>query len=776
MEDNTVTRKEIIKAILDQVTKRYTNSSVYTPDKVVASKPSRMCEPHVDKSWIRNDEMNDIGPLDDPELVFRKTISSSGQVSATNVEREFDCVMDRANSPTRRPLVSKYTMPRKDITTDGFYADVLNVLSPSFIYVREKHHCSEMYNLKKECTLYPLLEGASTSGKLGVHDYELPEVDDRVLWRYCYAPLDEDTLARVRIIGRQKDGKAVDENDANQMLLVFYIDYGVSAWVLQNVCFEFKDDEIFTYPPQSIAVSLVGLKPKAKTTAETENDLERKWSNGVCAELRNLLKQYPYYEIVLETRLAVKKTKLQTYAVQIYGLDSLPENNNNNVVTKSCDYERHNINQMLSWRCFDEIEAFDDPIMFQRATKYDLVWCDRFQINTPVIPEYLKERPHWIKVKQITPIVRTSTEVENNRKQNARIPPLAVPLDIWPRGSFPWDYESLVATEFIKFNIIGFVTNNENAATDCIGFSAIPILYFQLAKALNGEKSVSKQIKKIFEARSTVQSSLNEFYRIRNNRRSFNWDYVYTKLESYEPVNCIVGVTDKQDPFNFICKRARIHYLIENLLDEFESLATGVINTSRKKHIRFAIVELYDYADVVIVPADTICQIHPMHDSVNPFSIRLGLDYDIGFSKRTTFSSLVKPNKPEISGLRERLTRAVCTPTPKRAIIQDGPRSNMKLRYKFEYFIHPWEDPFVFRIKFVEDIWNPDPVFMDQEILVNDDHFHRYCIANRVDMLSVWDRFTYMNISCTKQEFEDELKRKKLEVKTDFGLLERLSS
>ncbi|CEF70206.1 Tudor domain-containing protein [Strongyloides ratti] len=671
--------------------------------------------------------------IKDNSLTFQNIIPIISTLSKTNYQN----VLERDNSPIRRTLSSSIYVPRKIIDSRNLNVEIVNVISPSFIYVREINHIAKNLTIKVPMDLKVIKSEMEDIIHYNADElFKIQNCNEPFLWRYCMAPLDEKSLGRARIIQKMVANNSDINSDMidNLFVKVFFLDYGTTTWVYIKCCYLFPYPEWYSYPPQVIPITLIDIAPKYEIGNIFESTY--KWKLSICNELSNIISKFKNFEVSIINVYAQKINKLFTYGGYLYGCESIfDENNDQENITKV------NISSALIWKCFDEILHKDNNSYFEAPNIYDV--DVEYIVDFNSLPNYLKNEHKLVRIANIITTKKmsehfTDDNYKNNRK--IRIPPLLVSLDVWPRGNLPWDYDTLVYSGFVNNNTIGFIVNDSSSNINCFSFSVIPILNYQIEQSFVEDNVICNQIDKILKAKKMVEDVLNDFYRIKENRRCFNWEYVQGKLELYEPVNCIVGLMDENYGYNFNCRRARIHYLIENFAEEFDLYFKGIVPTHRKKHIRYVIVELYDYADVIVVPTDSICQIHPMHDIINPFSLRMCMDYDIGNIRLTKIKKLGKLTSPEVISLKKILSEIVCIGTPKRAILQGGPSVGMKKRYKFEYFIHPWKDPFSYKIRYITELWSDKTIFLDKKIFLSNQYFKNLHHCTKLEYLQQFNK------------------------------------
>uniref|UniRef100_A0A0K0DYB0 Tudor domain-containing protein n=1 Tax=Strongyloides stercoralis TaxID=6248 RepID=A0A0K0DYB0_STRER len=679
-------------------------------------------------------------------------------IISTLSKTKYQNVLERDNSPVRRTSSSSIFVPRKIISSKTLNVEVVNVISPSFVYVREINHIAENLTIKMPMDLKKIRSELEDLIHYNADElFEIQSCKEPFLWRYCMAPLNEKSLGRARIIQKMVvNNSGTSYNDMDDLYVkVFFLDYGTTTWVYIKCCYLFPYPEWYAYPPQVIPITLFDVVPKY--VVGNINDSTYKWTISICNELSNIINKFKIFEVYIINTYAQKVNKLSTYSGYLYGYENFIDENsdgdNNNKV---------NVSSALIWKCYDELLHKDNNNYFDFPNIYDIEI--EYIVDFNYLPNYLKSEHKLVKTAHIIAAKKMAeqfSEDEYKNKKKIRIPPLLVPLDVWPRGNLPWDYDTLVYSGFVSNNVIGFIVNDQSTNVNCYSFSSIPLLNYQIEQSFVEDNVICNQIDKIFKAKKLVDDVLNDFYRIKENRRCFNWEYVQGKLEHYEPVNCIVGLIDENDACIFNCRRARIHYLVENFAEEFDLYVKGIVPTHRKKHIRYVIVELYDYADVVVVPTDSICQIHPMHDIINPFSLRMCIDYDIENIQLTKFKKSIKSNVSEVISLKKMFSEIVCIGTPKRAILQGGPSVGMKKRYKFEYFIHPWKDPFSYKIRFITELWSDKTIFLDKETLLSSQYFKNLRHCKKLEYLQQFNKIATIS-NYSNQRIQTMQKKKKL--------------
>uniref|UniRef100_A0AC35UE36 Tudor domain-containing protein n=1 Tax=Rhabditophanes sp. KR3021 TaxID=114890 RepID=A0AC35UE36_9BILA len=633
-------------------------------------------------------------------------------------QKPFWNTMDRPGSPIRKMIISKYQMSRKIINSETVQMEYLNGISPSFIYFREKHHGLADFTITRHMRLKDLY--LNTKLSIGSHNYSItiPNPSEPILWRYCMAPMGVDSIVRARIIDKKPMIRACEDRDpTNEYYKVFYIDYGTTGWVKKRVCFEMHNEEWFTRSPEAVGVSLYDLRPK-RTKLDGAQNLE--WSKKVCKVLRATMSQYKFFDVRIVNPLLRKTRSDQSHAVQVicYAEDpsKYPE-------YASCGV---NLSHIIAFKCFDEVEIVDKFEPDAEIPKFESE-C-KFDRNTFNLPEHLSLKPQWVNKDNVaplhpdvagasassvahlqhsqleshllsSPIKPRYTSVE--KRINGKVPAIEIPLDVWPRGHLPWTIDSLELTGFIGNNNLYFSFDCRTPIAECFNFSAHPFNYSFMTGVVEGTKALHEKIEQMLKVRKYFDASLMSFYHNADNRRLFNWEYVQGKLDRCEPVNCVVGIIDNNDDDRFKCHRARILYLIESFADEFKNLRDG-IEAKSKKFVNHVILELYDYGGVMAVSTESICQMHPMHDTISPFTIRMALDVDIGQQKGLKFEDLVRVLDESVYQRRKALSNSICNSTPKKVTIVDGPRKNEQKMYKFEHFLFPWTDPFIFKIKDIE--------------------------------------------------------------------------
>uniref|UniRef100_A0A0N4ZAG4 Tudor domain-containing protein n=1 Tax=Parastrongyloides trichosuri TaxID=131310 RepID=A0A0N4ZAG4_PARTI len=712
-----------------------------------------------EKSIGWNDDFDTLSKFD--QLTIKDSCFSLNEIFpiySTLTKTKYYNVMERDNSPLRRVLSSSIYLPRKMINSDSLNIEIVNIISPSFIYVRELNHIADELTVRTPIELKILKEELEDIIHYNADElFEIQNCKEPFLWRYCMAPYDEKSLARARIIQKinvNNTGISSSSTD-DTYVKVFFLDYGTTTWTWIKCCYQFPYPEWYSYPPQVIPITIGDIAPKSMINSSADG--RYRWPASVCMELKRIVNEYDNFEISIINKYAQKKDKMFTYNVYLFGRNKLTDGK-----SEGGNMNKISISSILVSKCFNELVFRDEEEVFGTLEKYDVE--NQYIIDFNSLPDYLKSEHKLIKMARLT----KSSKVQENfseegykSKRKVRIPPLLVPVDVWPRGNLPWDYDTLVYSGFVSNNVIGFIPNDQSLEINCFSFSALPLLNYQIEQSFTESNIMSEQIVKILNAKKLVDDALNNFYRVKDNRRCFNWDYVQGKLESYEPVNCVVGLIEDGETYNFNCRRARIHYLVENFAEEFDLFAKGVVPTHRKKHIRYVIAELYDYADMVIVPTDAICQIHPMHDIINPFSLRMCMDYDIGLSQSTKFESLLKSNSQKVVSLKKQLSEIISIPTPKRAILQSGPSVGMKIRYKFEYFVRPWKDPFSYKIRFVTDLWSDKQIYMDKDILTKNEYFRNYRSCVKLDSSHIWSKYSPIS-TYNNQRIQQLQKKKKL--------------
>uniref|UniRef100_A0A0K0FVN1 Tudor domain-containing protein n=1 Tax=Strongyloides venezuelensis TaxID=75913 RepID=A0A0K0FVN1_STRVS len=668
---------------------------------------------------------------------------------------KYQNVCERDNSPVRRILSSSIYVPRKIVSSETLNVEVVNVISPSFIYIREINHIAENLTIRIPMELKVIRSELEDIIHYNADElFEIQNCKEPFLWRYCIAPLDDKSLGRARIIQKitVNNNGALSNTIDDLFLKVFFLDYGTTSWVHVKCCYLFPYPEWYAYPPQVIPITLIDVTPKCAIDKSFEGIY--KWPISICSELTKIISGFKSFEFNITNVYSQKVNKMFTYGGYLYGFENLIDDYN--------DKEKVNISSILIWKFFDKVihnninEYFNIPDLYDIDTEYI--------VDFNSLPNHLKIEHKLIKTAHIIAAKKMTehfSEDECKNKKKIRIPPLLVPLDVWPRGNLPWDYDTLVYSGFVNNSIISFIPNDQSPNVNCFSFSVIPLLNYQIEQSFVEENVICNLMEKILKAKNLVDDALSDFYRIKDNRRCFNWEYVQGKLEVYEPVNCIVGLIDEGDAYTFNCRRARIHYLVENFAEEFDLFAKGIVPTHRKKHIRYVIVELYDYADIVVVPTDSICQIHPMHDIINPFSLRMSVDYDIGNTQLSKLQSLIKCNPPEVISLKKMFSEIVCVGTPKRAILQSGPCVGMKKRYKFEYFIRPWKDPFTYKIRYVTELWSDKTIFLDKNILLSSQYFKNLRHFNKIEYIHQFNKIS-RSLHDSNHRMQSMQKRKKI--------------
>uniref|UniRef100_A0A0N4ZUL5 Tudor domain-containing protein n=1 Tax=Parastrongyloides trichosuri TaxID=131310 RepID=A0A0N4ZUL5_PARTI len=697
--------------------------------------------------------------IDDDTFYPEKEVFSSEEPSRQSrseiQEKPFWNTMDRPGSPIRKMIISKFQMPRKNIQTSFIEVEYLSAVSPSFIYFREIHHVTNDYEITKPSKLKDLF--ANTKLSIGSHGYSitLPSNGDCITWRYCMAPIRPDHLVRARIIDRKPMIRSCEDKDPNnEYYKVFYIDHGTTNWVKKRVCFEMPSEEWFTKPPEALPISLYNILPKSSLFGDP--NMKTEWSQNVCVALRHILEEYKYFEVHIKNYLAIKKRSDQTYAADVICYSHNPK------VYPEFHGTGKNLSQLLANKCMDDIIMIDGINADADIPKFETS-C-RFDRNTFNLPDHLSHRSSKIYREQLSSISNDSKICNNSvamlqhnsldpqlltspsfvpkprypiveKKVSIRIPIIDVPEEVWPCKGLPWTPELLVSEGFIKDDFVFFSYTCRSINPDCFNFSAQPIHYEKMKNILKGCGSFSKYQFDIMEAKKKLDESLLTFYSNPDNRRIFSWEYIRSKLQENEVINCIVGMLDNSDDDRYKCHRARILSIIEDFADELKGIEK---KPEEGKPIDYVILELYDYGGVMAVSIDSICQIHPIHESISPFTIRLCMNYNINQMKSNKFKDLVKISPKWVRDLKKNLTEVICSAEPHRARIVRKPSTDNT--YKFEYYINPIKDDSSYKIVDVQKASHLDEIPGDRNILCHNKYYKRFCEHKGIDIFSKFSK------------------------------------
>uniref|UniRef100_A0A0K0FG75 Tudor domain-containing protein n=1 Tax=Strongyloides venezuelensis TaxID=75913 RepID=A0A0K0FG75_STRVS len=625
-------------------------------------------------------------------------------------EKPFWNTMDRPGSPLRKMITSRFQMPRKNIQTNYLEAEYLNAISPSFIYFREIHHPTKDYEIMKPSKLKDL--SVNTKMSIGSHGYgvNVPVNGDCILWRYCLAPYKPDHLVRARIIDRKPMIRACEDKDPNnEYYKVFYIDYGTTNWVKKRVCYEMPSEEWFTKPPEALPISLYNIMPRTSLFSDPNTKIE--WPQNVCLALRKILEGFKYFEIQIKNYLLIRKRSDTTYACDITCYIQNPKTH------PEFSGTGQNLSQLLANQCIDEIIMVNGINPDVDIARYETS-C-RFDRNTFNLPDYLSHKSMRLQRDQgsvgyVDPkmgadsvsllqhnsldphllVSSSKNQSSTGEKKGNRVPLIDIDPKLWPSKGLPWKVDTLQEEGFLIDNNIYISYCCRNITPDCFNFSAHLIKHERIENIIKGNESFSQYQLDILEAKKHLDSVLLSFYSVPENRRIFSWDYVKNKLKENEVVNCIVGMLENSDDDRYRCHRARILGVIEDFASELKGIK--VTDKEEEGYVKFVVVELYDYGGVMSVSVDSICQIHPLHENISPFTLRCSLSLESSRIKNRKFRELIKISPKWYSDMKKESAKAICSLIPSKAtIIQYPPDDNT---YKFDYFINPCTDPLCYKI------------------------------------------------------------------------------
>ncbi|CEF66792.1 Tudor domain-containing protein [Strongyloides ratti] len=653
----------------------------------------------------------------DKDFSYQEDLMRSSR--SDSIEKPFWNTMDRPGSPIRKLVTTRFQMPRKNIQTNFLEAEYLNTISPSFIYFREIHHSTKDYEITKPTKLKDL--SVNTRMSIGSHGYgvTLPVPGDCILWRYCLAPYRPDHLVRARIIDRKPMIRACEDKDPNnEYYKVFYIDYGTTNWVKKRVCYEMPSEEWFTKPPEALPISLYNIMPKSSLFDDQNTKLE--WPQNVCLALRHILEEFKYFEIHIKNYLLIKKKSEQTYAGDIICYLQNPKTHPEFAGTGQ------NLSQLLANKCIDDIIIINGINPDTDIPRYE-TQC-RFDRNTFNLPDYLSHKSMRLQRDQgpiipgdsklgadsvsllqhnsLDPYLLVSSSnttkgiTSNGDKKNNRVPLIDIDPELWPRKGLPWKVETLEEEGFLVDNYIYISYCCRNITPDCFNFSSHIIKHNRIKNIIDGKESYSKYQLDILEAKKHLDNILLSFYSIPENRRIFSWDYVKNKLKENEVVNCIVGMLENSDDDRYRCHRARILGVIENFANDLKGIKN---NSEEEEHIKFVIVELYDYGGVMSVSVDSICQIHPLHENISPFTLRCSLHLDSTKIKNRKFKEVIKISPKWYRDIKKDSAKIVCSSIPSKAKVIQFPSNDNT--YTFDYFINPCIDSLCYKITDVQETY-----------------------------------------------------------------------
>uniref|UniRef100_A0A0K0DWC0 Guanylate cyclase domain-containing protein n=1 Tax=Strongyloides stercoralis TaxID=6248 RepID=A0A0K0DWC0_STRER len=636
-----------------------------------------------------------------------------------SIEKPFWNTMDRPGSPIRKLITTRFQMPRKNIQTNFLEAEYLNAISPSFIYFREIHHTTQDYEVTKPTKLRDL--SVNTRMSIGSHGYgvKLPIAGDCILWRYCLAPYKPDHLVRARIIDKKPMIRACEDKDPNnEYYKVFYIDYGTTNWVKKRVCCEMVSEEWFTVPPQALPISLYNIMPKSSLFDDPNTKLE--WPQNVCLSLRHILEGFKYFEIHIKNYLLIRKKSEQTYAGDIICYLQNPNTHPEFAETGQ------NLSQLLANKCIDDVVIVNSINPDTDISRYE-TQC-RFDRNTFNLPDYLSHKSirlyrdqgsvisgeskigadsvSLLQHNSLDPnlLVSSSNSTKGNstinEKKNVKVPLIDIDPDLWPSKGLPWTSEALKEEGFLIDDYIYISYCCRNITPDCFNFSSHIIKHSRIQNIIQKNESYSKYQLDILEAKKHLDSVLLSFYSIPENRRIFSWEYVKNKLKENEVVNCIVGMLENSDDDRYRCHRARILGIIDDFANDLKGIKNDI---EEEEHIKFVIVELYDYGGVMSVSVDSICQIHPLHENVSPFTLRCSLQIEANQIKNRKFKEIIKISPKWYRDIKKEKAKIICSSIPSKAKVIKFPSNDNT--YTFDYFINPCIDSLCYKISDIQQTY-----------------------------------------------------------------------